>query len=204
MARPSHLKLAPVAPEAEDGRRRRGQDNRARIVAAMLEIIREEDGCGGAPNAEQVAERADVGLRTVFRHFKDMDSLYREMSAEIELELRAVVEQPLLTADWRDRVLEMVARRAVAFERIGPFKRAADTVRHRSRFLANDGMRLVEGLRELLLKELPKDVAGDPIAVETLDLLMSWESWSRLRREQGLEPGQAQKVLEAAVRRVMN
>ena len=64
-----------------DGRRRRGEDNRARIVAAMLEIIQEGEV---SPSAEQVAERADVGLRTVFRHFSDMDSLYSEMSEAIE------------------------------------------------------------------------------------------------------------------------
>ena len=43
----------------------------------MLELVR-----AGAisPNAEEVAERAGVGLRTVFRRFDDMDSLYREMA----------------------------------------------------------------------------------------------------------------------------
>ena len=63
---------ATLAEQGQDGRRRRGQDNRARIVAAMLEIIH-----GGelSPGAEQVAQRADVALRTVFRHFSDMDSL---------------------------------------------------------------------------------------------------------------------------------
>jgi hypothetical protein len=30
-----------------------------------------------------VAGRADVGLRTVFRHFQDMDSLYREIGAVV-------------------------------------------------------------------------------------------------------------------------
>lgn len=44
----------------------------------MLELVREGDI---SPSAELVAARADVGLRTVFRHFKDLDSLYREMSA---------------------------------------------------------------------------------------------------------------------------
>ena len=61
-----------------DGRRARGHVSRSRIVAAMIELVRE--GCV-APTAEQVALRADVGLRTVFRHFDDMESLYREIRA---------------------------------------------------------------------------------------------------------------------------
>ena len=81
-----------------DGRRQRGEDNRARIVSAMLEIIHAGDF---SPGAEQVAARADVGLRTVFRHFKDMDSLYREMTETIEAELRAVALQPFQAQAWR-------------------------------------------------------------------------------------------------------
>ena len=45
--------------------------------------------------------------------------------------------------------------------------------------------------------------AADPLKVETLDLLMSFEAWSRLRREQGLSVEQAQRVVETLVRRVI-
>lgn len=184
----------------EDGRRRRGQDNRARIVAAMLEIIHEGDL---SPGAEQVAERADVALRTVFRHFKDMDSLYREMSQVIETEMVAMVEQPFAARDEKGRVIELVERRGAVFERIGPFKRASDALRHRSRFLEADNARLVTALRDILKRELPEETARDPLRLEALDLLLSWESWNRLRREQGLAPAQAREVLEAAVARLL-
>ena len=187
--------------EETDGRRRRGQDNRARIVEAMLEIIRAGDM---SPSAEQVAARADVGLRTVFRHFKDMDSLYREMSVVIESELRSIVESPFRSTDWKDRVVELVDRRAVAFEKIMPFKRASESFRHRSRFLDDDSSRLVTALRAILVRVLDPTFAGDPIRVEALDLLLSFEAWSRLRREQGLSTDQAAEVLRAAVRRTLD
>jgi AcrR family transcriptional regulator len=185
---------------AIDGRRRRGQDNRARIVAAMLEIIQ---GGDLSPSAEQVASRADVGLRTVFRHFQDMDSLYREMSVAIEGELRAVVDRPFRSEDWRERVVELIYRRSEVFERIGPFKRASDAFRHRSKFLEGDGARLTAALREILTRELPADVVRDGPKLEILDLLLSYESWARLRREQGLSVKRAHEALEAAVRRLI-
>ena len=187
--------------EETDGRRRRGQDNRARIVAAMLEIIRAGDM---SPSAEQVAARADVGLRTVFRHFKDMDSLYREMSVAIEDELRSIVDAPFRSDHWKDRIVELVDRRAVAFEKIMPFKRASESFRYRSRFLDDDSSRLVIALRAILVRVLDPGVAGDPIRVEALDLLLSFEAWSRLRREQGLSTDQAAEVLRAAVRRTLD
>jgi AcrR family transcriptional regulator len=187
--------------EIEDGRRRRGQDNRARIVAAMLEMIRDGEV---SPVAEQVAERAQVGLRTVFRHFKDMDSLYSEMSEVIEREVRAISEQPFGSAEPRGRVLELVARRGEAFEKIAPFKRASEALRHRSQFLDADSNRLVVALRAILEHIAPPEVVADRERLETLDLLLSWESWARLRREQGLSPVQARKVLESAVGRVLD
>src|SRR5260370_30652909 len=100
---------ASAAPKpAADGRRRRGEDNRAKIVAAMLDIIHAGDL---APSAEQVAQRADVGLRTVFRHFQDMDSLFREMSVVIMRELHSAAETPFPSEDWRERVVELLERR---------------------------------------------------------------------------------------------
>jgi AcrR family transcriptional regulator len=184
----------PPAPAA-DGRHRRSQDSRARIVAAMLELVKAHEV---SPSAEQVAARADVGLRTVFRHFKDMDSLYREMSGVIESEMRAVVDRPFTAPDWRGRLMELIERRALVFERIGPFRRASNAVRHRSGVLEADNARLVATLREILKAQLPPDVAATTL--EVLDLLLSFESWARLRREQGLSPERAQAVLEAAVR----
>ncbi|HEY3949176.1 TetR/AcrR family transcriptional regulator [Phenylobacterium sp.] len=191
-----------IAPEAAaDGRRRRGQDNRARIVAAMLDIIHAGDM---APSAEQVAQRADVGLRTVFRHFQDMDSLFREMSVVIMGELEAAAATPFRSEAWRDRVLELVERRGWAFEKVGPFLRATTLLRRRSKYMDVDHEQLVKALREILKQQLPPVVARDQLKVEALDLLLSFEAWSRLRREQGLSPKRAQETLEAAVRRLLD
>ncbi|WP_293497803.1 TetR/AcrR family transcriptional regulator [Phenylobacterium sp.] len=183
---------------SSDGRRKRGEDNRARIVAAMLEIVQSGEV---APSAEQVAARADVGLRTVFRHFSDMDSLYREMSEAIEIEVKAVADQPFKAPDWRGRVLELVGRRGVAFEKIGPFRKASDAFRHRSRFLGDDADRLSQRLREILERVVADAV--DRQTLEALDLLLSFEAWSRLREEQGLSVDQTQAVLETAARRLI-
>lgn len=201
MTRISPPKGPPTPSDIADGRRRRGQDNRARIVTAMLEIIQSGEV---APSAEQVAARADVGLRTVFRHFQDMDSLYREMSVAIEAELRIGVDRPFLSPDWRGRLFELIARRAVAFEKIAPFKRASDALRYRSKFVEADTTRLVATLREILKRQLPPEIIANSSKLEALDLLLSFESWSRLRREQGLSAERAQEILEAAVGRLID
>ena len=185
---------------AVDGRRQRGEDNRARIVAAMLEVIH---GGNLSPSAELIAARAEVSLRTVFRHFADMDSLYREMSLAIERAFGAVVDMPFTAEDWRGRVIELVGRRAAVFEEIAPYKRASDAYRHRSKFLEADNDRFIGLLREILRRELPAALAADELTFEALDLLLGFDAWSRLRREQGLSAERTRAVLEAAVGRLI-
>jgi len=189
----------PPAQEERDGRRLRSIDSRARIVKAMLALIEEGDM---APGAEAVAARAEVGLRTVFRHFKDMESLYREMSDVMEAEISAFSRTPFKSTDWREKLQELVERRAFAFERITPFKRASDIHRYKSAFLDADNSRLVIALRKILQREMPPEVLQDAPLLEALDLLLSFESWSRLRREQGLSIKKAREVLSLAVAKV--
>ncbi len=185
--------MTPDSPEM-DGRRRRGQDSRDRIISAMLAFVREGEV---APGAERVAARAEVGLRTVFRHFRDMDSLYAEMSRTIEGELSDLVSQPLESRDEAGRLAEIISRRVEAYERIFPFKYASTAHRHRSDFLARNHAQMGSHLRQALAKDLPVACA-EPGRLEALDLLLSFEAWSRLRREQGLTREDALNVVTAA------
>jgi AcrR family transcriptional regulator len=194
-ARHPRLDTEAQTPDA-DGRRRRSQDSRARIVQAMLELVH---GGDPSPSAELVAARADVGLRTVFRHFKDLDSLYREMSAVIEAELMALVHTPFKGVTWRERVLELVERRGWAYEKISPFRRASEVHRHQSPALAVDHAKLVQISREILRRELPADVAKDRVRFEAIDLLLSFDAWNRLRRDQELSPKRASEVLQSTI-----
>ncbi len=189
-----------AAAEETDGRRRRSQDSRARIVSAMLELVHAGDI---TPGAEQVASRANVGLRTVFRHFSDMESLYAEMAQTIEAEMMKVVETPFSGVTWREHLLEMIARRTAVYDRIGPYRRAADVHRHQSRFLqlAHDRVNAVG--RELIKREIPADLARDLTLLDTVDLLLSFETWNRLRRDQNLTPRRAREVLEQALKRAV-
>jgi AcrR family transcriptional regulator len=191
----------PSTPAETDGRRRRSQDSRERIVAAMLELIHSGEI---SPGAEQVAVRAQVGLRTVFRHFNDMDSLYREMSKAIEAELRQIIDKPLDGADWRERLTNLIHRRALAFEKVGPYKRASDVHRHTSPVLQADHIRMVAILREILKAAVSPEIARDPIRFEALEVLMSFEAWNRMRRDQGLTAKRAAAVIEAAAFRLMD
>lgn len=178
--------------QVEDGRRLRGYENRRRIVDAMLGLIREGTM---SPSAEEVATRAEVGLRTVFRHFDDMDSLYREISAKMRDELLPIAIAPFPEGDWPERMAELIDRRARVFEKMMPFKLAADIHRHRSEFLSNEHADLAKFLRDTLREVLGTRLARKGVQFEALDLLLSFDAWRRMRLDQGMSVSQAKKLL---------
>jgi AcrR family transcriptional regulator len=184
-------------PETSDGRIVRGRNNRRRIVAAMLELVR----AGSiSPSAEEVAERAGVGLRTVFRHFDDMDSLYREMAEAMRNELQPIVAAPFGSRDWKGSLGEMVDRRARLFERAMPFKNAADVHRHRSVFLRKDYDTMRSAERSALEAALPATLKNDKRFFEALDQALSFSTWQHLRRDQNLSQAQARQTVEYTMR----
>ena len=166
-----------------DGRRVRGADNRRKIVGALLKLV--EAGTVD-PTAEEVAKEAGVGLRTVFRHFADLESLRAEISERMTAEVRPYFERPFEATDWRVRLVELVDRRAQIFERLLPFKIAGDAHRHSSAFLTNEHKAMVKAQREALRRALPSSIADDKPRLDALDLLLSFDSWKRLRHDQGV------------------
>jgi len=180
----------------KDGRRRRGEESRRRIAAAMLELIREGEI---SPRAEDVAARADVGLRTVFRHFDDMDSLYREISNHMAAELMPILKEPLSVDNWGVTLNQLIDRRTRGFERMMPFRIASDVHRHHSEFLKSEHAALLKLLRSNLRAAAPASLRDDKIMFEALDMILSFDAWRRLRLDQGLSVTQTRKaVMEAA------
>lgn len=183
-----------------DGRTTRGQKNKKQIVQALIELIREGHL---APTAELVSARAGVGLRTVFRHFKDMETLYREMAREVEAIVAPVLATPVLGDTVHDKLMHAIDRRADMFEKLAPIQAANLVHLHESEFLRNQQAQTVELQRYLLRAFLPTQIVKDKPLFESLDLILSFESWLRLRRDQRLGVRQAKKVLQRSVEQLL-
>ena len=190
--------MVDVEATSRDGRRRRSQDSRQRIVAAMIELVGEGRI---TPSAEEVAARASVGLRTVFRHFNDMESLYAEMTATLaeQYEMWLI---PFESVDWQGQLREVVERRTATYERLLPFKRAGDAHRHMSPAIQAEHVRVREVMRRRLRSFLPGAIADDILRFETIDMLLSFEAWQRLRDEQALDPHLARQIIMGEVMRL--
>jgi AcrR family transcriptional regulator len=177
---------------AMDGRQRRSARSREGIVQALFELV----GSGVLrPTAQQVAETAGVGIRSVFRHFADMESLFAEMHSRLEAEAVPILRAAPVEGPLDRRAHGLVDRRVEFFERIAPYKRSGNVQRWRSEFLRRQHSVLVRALRSDLLRWLPEMRRAPVDLVEALDLALSFEAWDRLRTDQRLGRDRARAAL---------
>lgn len=189
--------------EVTDGRVRRAAENRRKVAAAMLELLRE-----GVmrPTREQVAERSGLSLRSVYHHYNNMESLHEETCRIQFRSIHGLVKDPPETRDGRlpTRVRAFVARRGDLYERITPVRRSAMIWVHHSPALAKGIAGLCETLRKQLFRTFQPELEGlapdrGEALLDALEAATCWEAWDFLRARKGFPVDRCRRALETAV-----
>ena len=197
--------MASEVAQIADGRRARGERSRAAIVQAVVDLLPESDGM---PSTTRVAERAGVTQRTLFRHFGSVDDL---LVAVIEEQTELIAPYLARLDDGgpvADRIARIVATRAELFARIATVRRWALQLRATYPDIANGLRRAAVAQRaqiaHLFAAELEAMDAGRrAVALDAVDVALSWPTWDRLVDEQQLDDHQVVEVLAALVAGVL-
>ena len=152
-----------------------------------------------SPGAARVAELAGVSLRTVFRHFEDMDSLYREISLSIRDRVLPAVLRPYRSDTWQGRLDELLERRIALFEAILPYKLAGDLRRHQSPYLEQDHAEHIQMEQASLEPLLPPALLADRRWTNALHMATGFQAWRTLRRDLDLDVPEAKATLKRGV-----
>lgn len=190
----------------EDGRHARRDRNRLAVVDAMLELYAEGNL---DPSSDEIAERAGLSPRSLFRYFEDLDDLVRvAIGRQHERTLPAVRLDVAVDAPLADRVARLVAQRQRLFGRISsvgivsrvraPFQPliASELAIARS-FLR----RQIEQLFAPELAALGK--VGGAQALAAIDVLTSFESVHLLHDDQQLSAAQIEATLTGSITRLL-
>ncbi len=180
----------------QDGRRQRSDRSRRRIIEALFDLIGEGNM---SPSAVDVAARAEVGLRTVFRHFEDMDSIYDEMTAELSEAVMPKIKAPFQATAWREQLMESVEKRADIYEMVFPMKVCMSLRRFQSEFIKAQYEQDVALMRSSLKAILPKEIIANRPLFAALETTLAFTSWRRLRQDQSLSIENA----KAAIRLIL-
>jgi AcrR family transcriptional regulator len=192
---------SPSAQPNSDGRINRSVVTRRKIVDALKELVYEGIL---TPTAEQVAKRAKIGLRTVFRHFDDLNSLYSEINEDLESLLLPAIHVRLIGNSWQERLMHSLELRAGLYDQIAAMYLAAQVHRHQSTVVTARLAHDVARMREISRHILPLVVQQNTAVFEALDLMMSLDAWVRLRRDQQLSAEVALDVVRLGVNAVLS
>ena len=192
--------------ETVDGRRQRRDRNREAVVQALLGLYREGNL---TPSTDEIAERAGISARSLFRYFDDVDALVRtavERQQEHLASLYAVsarVDQPLA-----DRVEQFVADRTRLLDAMGPVGQLARSIAPRQPRVGAELGRIRAVLRGQIV-----DVFGPELAalatdereavLAALDVACSWEARHLLRQDQRLGKAAAARVMALSIHRLL-
>lgn len=187
-----------AATAAEDGRHAIRERNRLAVVDAMLALY----ATGNLdPSSDQIAERAGLSPRSLFRYFDDIDDLVRVAVARHHDRVAPLSELDASTdAPLAERVRRLVAQRLRLFDAIAAVGTVA-RVRAPFQPLVASELRTArkfwrEQLRQLFAPELR--ALGKPTAdgvVASIDVLTSYESVQLLRDDQQLSSAQVAAAL---------
>lgn len=178
----------PAAASQGDGRADRSARTHDKIIEALFSLIEEGNL---TPRTDEVAERADVAVRTIFRHFDDVEGLYRAAEQEIEKLLSAESAEQAETVytpdqSLHDRMATYAAHQGSLYEwvrnflyfylqRIGYAGRRND-LKHIS----------TERARLKLWSAIPECAAAPPSTRAVVEMLFTFQCWEQLRNEQNL------------------
>lgn len=158
----------------------------------MLDLV----GSGDVnPSAARVAEAAGVGLRSVFRHFDDMDALYREMGDVIEARVLPIILPAPQGQDWKERLHDIAERRVKVFETILPYRISANLKRFQSAYLMQDYRRMLHLEVAAVEAQLPPAVASDTTRTHAINAALSFQTWRLLRHDYELPVDEARAVV---------
>ena len=169
--------------QSPDGRRQRSERSQTAIIEAALALM---DEGALVPTAQQIADRAGVGIRSFFRHFADMDSLFLAADEMLISSYEALFEVDNRAGTLTERVARAIDLYGNAFEKLRPIILCTQAQLWRSpKLRENYGWHQKRLRKELELwlpevAELPKDRR------EAVHAVTSFSMWNRLREFQGL------------------
>lgn len=183
--------------KSDDGRMMRTKDSHNKIVSAFLSLLRQGNI---NPSAEDVAQEAGVGLRTVFRRFSEMELLYREVATEVQNAFGPEASKPWVSTLWQEQLEEMLARKADIYERMMPYSIAAQFLRQNSSYLKEFNRRWLNIEHEIIMSILPFSPDDEPEFFNALEATLSNDSWIQYRKNQQLSPEQSHSTMKVIMK----
>lgn len=182
-----------------DGRRLRRTNNRDAVLDALGQLFTEGNY---EPSTAEIAERAGLSLRSLFRYFDDVEDLYRAAIGRALDNARPLLDVGVGPgATTATKIERVVAARMRLYDEIEPAARAARVCAHRHEVVAAQITESRSFLRHQLVRLFAPELRRSGVATRlaAVDALLSFESYELLRHAQRLSRPKTAAALSDAL-----
>ena len=138
----------------QDGRRLRSLTSQNIIVDAMIILVQR-----GIlePTAQQVADEAGIGIRTVFRQVQDKENLFSKMDEKVRADLKEILDRAAQPqGNLEERIEGLIELEAEIFEKNLQFLRATLANKWKYNTLQKNYERNQRNIKSLLYTWIPE------------------------------------------------
>ncbi len=162
-----------------DGRFARSQKTKDDIVKALLKLLKDTP----FPTAEQVAKESKIGLRTVYRQFKDLESIYLSLHEECLYSLKQMFENEIdIEKSFEERIYLAISERLAIYSEYESLFIATISNAARLPILVDQVAASYQIMRERFIKIVPEIKNLSTIKSDLLFTRFLFPSWFSLRK----------------------
>ena len=189
--------------DAVDGRTARRNRNKDAVLDALIEMA----GEGRAePPIEDIAERAGVSYRSVYRYFDDRTDLMLSAIARVMGDMWPIFDiEQLGEGPLDDRIDRLISVRLTAYRQLAPLTRAAVHLRANEPAVAEGYDRVRDYLREQLAQQLDPELSvmsesDRTLVLAVLDVVFQFEALDYLANHDAMDDASITRVLDRHIR----
>ena len=161
---------------SKDGRQQRSMRSRQSIIDAMIALMKEGELM---PTAQSISDTAGVSIRSVFRHFSELDLLYAEVDKALRPIYSKHFKMQMAEGPLTSRLASAVKCRVDTYAESGYVTRASRVLMTRSSFVQGNFEKMEQSLHKELLRIVPEVAA---LSDDDLALITSFLSFDYIER----------------------
>lgn len=186
--------------EKVDGRRLRSERCKQSILDACEHLMREGNL---VPTAQMISDRANVPIRTFFRHYPDMETLFYAVDDAMKPEYERIFLETKSEGNLSERIASAVELHAKSWEQYKAVIKSTKAQLWRYQVLRDNYARVNRYLRKDLTKRIPELKEVDTDTREIIDGLASIEMWERLRDHQKLSQARSIRIIQQSIELIL-
>ncbi len=178
---------------SQDGRHTRSERSKKAIMDACEQLMKEGQL---VPTAQMISDKADIQIRSFFRHFPDMASLFRALDVITQAKYKKILAQWLSEGTLEERIESTIKLRSYIYEDSIAITRSTKVQLWRHKILRDNYARTQRHWQKDLLKRIPEIKTLDKDTQAFIEGFISYEMWERLREHQKLSKARSANVMK--------